>query len=240
MGDELLFQQLAEQNVATLAEHGVRRIVAHCPHCVNSLRNDYPQARRPVRSRPPQPTAGRAGRRRAGCQRRADARRRERRIDHLSRPVLPRARRRRWSTRRAPCWRPRAAAATAHCRSSSCRATAQNTSCCGGGGGRMWFDDAPAQRVGQGRVREIAATGADDGRRLVPVLPDHARRRPRRQNARRCECATSPNCWPKRCWARELASAPIGCQLDSPSVTRSQTRGRTAPASRAPVPAPAA
>jgi Fe-S oxidoreductase len=36
-----------------------------------------------------------------------------------------------------------------------------NTSCCGGGGGRMWFDDAPAQRIGQGRVREIAATGAD-------------------------------------------------------------------------------
>jgi Fe-S oxidoreductase len=24
----------------------------------------------------------------------------------------------------------------------------------------MWFDDAPANRVGQGRVREIAATGA--------------------------------------------------------------------------------
>ena len=24
----------------------------------------------------------------------------------------------------------------------------------------MWFDDPPAKRVGQGRVREIAATGA--------------------------------------------------------------------------------
>ena len=43
MGDELLFRQLAEQNVATLGEYHVRRIVAHCPHCVNSLRNDYPQ-----------------------------------------------------------------------------------------------------------------------------------------------------------------------------------------------------
>src|SRR6185436_18508245 len=42
--DEFLFQQLAEQNVATLAQHSVRRIVAHCPHCVNSLSNDYPQA----------------------------------------------------------------------------------------------------------------------------------------------------------------------------------------------------
>ena len=44
MGDELLFQQLAGQNVETLERRGVRRIVAHCPHCVNSLRNDYPQA----------------------------------------------------------------------------------------------------------------------------------------------------------------------------------------------------
>ena len=36
----------------------------------------------------------------------------------------------------------------------------RQTSCCGGGGGRMWFDDALAQRVGQGRVREIADSGA--------------------------------------------------------------------------------
>jgi Fe-S oxidoreductase len=35
----------------------------------------------------------------------------------------------------------------------------RHTSCCGAGGGRMWFDDALANRVGQGRVREIAATG---------------------------------------------------------------------------------
>ena len=32
------------QNVETLGRRSVRRIVAHCPHCVNSLRNDYPQA----------------------------------------------------------------------------------------------------------------------------------------------------------------------------------------------------
>ena len=44
MGDEFLFQQMAAQNVETLAQRKVQRIVAHCPHCVNSLRNDYPQA----------------------------------------------------------------------------------------------------------------------------------------------------------------------------------------------------
>ena len=39
--------------------------------------------------------------------------------------------------------------------------TRQQTSCCGAGGGRMWFDDALSQRVGQSRVREIAASGAE-------------------------------------------------------------------------------
>jgi Fe-S oxidoreductase len=37
----------------------------------------------------------------------------------------------------------------------------RQTSCCGAGGGRMWFDDALAQRVGQGRVREIADSQAE-------------------------------------------------------------------------------
>jgi Fe-S oxidoreductase len=37
----------------------------------------------------------------------------------------------------------------------------RQTSCCGAGGGRMWFDDPPAQRVGQSRVQEIAGAGAD-------------------------------------------------------------------------------
>jgi Fe-S oxidoreductase len=36
----------------------------------------------------------------------------------------------------------------------------RQTACCGAGGGRMWFDDPPAQRVGQTRVQEIAASGA--------------------------------------------------------------------------------
>ena len=43
MGDEFLFQQLAGQNVESLTTYSVTRIVAHCPHCVNSLRNDYSQ-----------------------------------------------------------------------------------------------------------------------------------------------------------------------------------------------------
>jgi Fe-S oxidoreductase len=42
MGNEYVFQALAEQNVATLNEAGVTKIIANCPHCFNTLANEYP------------------------------------------------------------------------------------------------------------------------------------------------------------------------------------------------------
>jgi len=42
MGNEYVFQAYAEQNVATLNEAGVTKIVASCPHCFNTLANEYP------------------------------------------------------------------------------------------------------------------------------------------------------------------------------------------------------
>jgi Fe-S oxidoreductase len=42
MGNEYVFQSYAEQNVATLNDVGVTKIVASCPHCLNSLGNEYP------------------------------------------------------------------------------------------------------------------------------------------------------------------------------------------------------
>jgi Fe-S oxidoreductase len=41
MGNEYVFQSYAEQNVATLHESGVTKIVASCPHCFNTLANEY-------------------------------------------------------------------------------------------------------------------------------------------------------------------------------------------------------
>ncbi len=37
-----MFQAFAEQNVATLNEAGVTKIIANCPHCFNTLGNEYP------------------------------------------------------------------------------------------------------------------------------------------------------------------------------------------------------
>ncbi len=43
MGNEFVYQMLAQQNVETLNEAGARKIVASCPHCFNTLAHEYPQ-----------------------------------------------------------------------------------------------------------------------------------------------------------------------------------------------------
>ncbi|WP_062430205.1 (Fe-S)-binding protein [Herbidospora daliensis] len=43
LGMEFLFNMLAQQNIETLNEAGVKKIVATCPHCFNTLANEYPQ-----------------------------------------------------------------------------------------------------------------------------------------------------------------------------------------------------
>jgi Fe-S oxidoreductase/nitrate reductase gamma subunit len=156
MGDELLFQQLAAHNVATLGRRKVRRIVAHCPHCVNSLRNDYPQAGGNYEVvHHSQLLAelieeGRLARVAGANSNRA--------------PI----------TFHDPCYLARVSGVTEAPRrvlASAVDATNRSplielprnrrqTACCGAGGGRMWFDDLPANRVGLGRVREVAASGA--------------------------------------------------------------------------------
>ncbi len=41
-GNEFLYQMLAHQNINTLDQYGITKIVATCPHCFNTLKNEYP------------------------------------------------------------------------------------------------------------------------------------------------------------------------------------------------------
>jgi Fe-S oxidoreductase/nitrate reductase gamma subunit len=42
-GNEYIFQMLAMQNIESLNGMGVKKIVTQCPHCFNTLQNEYPQ-----------------------------------------------------------------------------------------------------------------------------------------------------------------------------------------------------
>lgn len=41
-GNEFLFQMQAMNNIATMNEYGIKKIVTTCPHCFNTIKNEYP------------------------------------------------------------------------------------------------------------------------------------------------------------------------------------------------------
>lgn len=43
LGEENLFQMLAKTNIATLQSVSFQYLVANCPHCFNTIKNEYPQ-----------------------------------------------------------------------------------------------------------------------------------------------------------------------------------------------------
>jgi Fe-S oxidoreductase len=42
-GNEFMFQMMAYQNIQVLDNYGIKKIVTACPHCFNTLKNEYPE-----------------------------------------------------------------------------------------------------------------------------------------------------------------------------------------------------
>ena len=216
-GNEFLFQQLALQNVEMLREAAATKIVVTCAHCFNTLKNEYPQLggtyevvhhtqllNRLVREKRLRSPRSPARRRVADTASRAgDRRRRDR---HLPRPLLPRPAQRRL--------RPPARAARRAARASTLAEmprARQTSFCCGAGGARMWMEEKLGTRINLNRTEEALATGAEQDRHRLPVLPGDARRRPHRRSrprarrARTSRSSTSPRCCSRRSASRRRA-----------------------------------
>jgi Fe-S oxidoreductase len=43
LGEEYLYQTLQQENVQALGRYRFKKVVTHCPHCFNTLRNEFPQ-----------------------------------------------------------------------------------------------------------------------------------------------------------------------------------------------------
>jgi len=157
IGDEFLYQQLAQANVETLTRHKAKKIVTPCPHCYNTLKNEYPQF---------------------GGQYQ---------VQHHSQLLAELIETGRLSngtstgepvTLHDPCYLARVNREVDATRAVIGAATdaqfremprhGKKTFCCGAGGGRMWFDESPAQRVSCLRAQEALATGA---RTLATACP---------------------------------------------------------------------
>ncbi len=162
MGNEYTFQSYAEQNVATLNGAGVKKIVASCPHCFNTLANEYPDfggSYEVVHHTELLTELLEEGRARAG---------RGHRGDHLPRLLLPRAPQRRDRRPAGDRGARRETARDGPQRQADVLLRCRRCPHVDGGAGE------PDQR-GAG-----ARGGSDrgvDARRRLPVLHDHARRR---------------------------------------------------------------
>jgi len=42
-GNEMMYQMMAQENIETLNNYKVKKIIAACPHCYNTLQHEYPQ-----------------------------------------------------------------------------------------------------------------------------------------------------------------------------------------------------
>jgi Fe-S oxidoreductase len=145
MGNEFVFQAYAEQNVATLDEAGVTKIVASCPHCFNTLANEYPDFG--GRYEVVHHTELLASLIREG---RLSPRAGEQEITYHDSCYLARHNDVRTQPREL---------AAAVGRPVEMERREERTFCCGAGGAHMWMEER-AGAINEERVREAAETGA--------------------------------------------------------------------------------
>jgi Fe-S oxidoreductase len=147
MGHEYLFTMLAEQNVATLGEAGITKIVASCAHCFNTLANEYPDL--------------------GGSYE----------VVHHTELLSQLIKEGRLNPHGAlgsatlhdPCYlgrhngrfdAPREALAAATASTVEMPRHGERSFCCGAGGARFWMEES-GERINEARFAEAAATGAD-------------------------------------------------------------------------------
>ena len=43
LGNEYLYQMVTEENVGHIKQYAFEKVITHCPHCFNTIKNEYPQ-----------------------------------------------------------------------------------------------------------------------------------------------------------------------------------------------------
>jgi Fe-S oxidoreductase len=147
LGNDLIFQQLAEANLETLAQNKVTKIVSICPHCVRTIQEDWKEFGKPPEIEHHSEFLARHA---------ARLPRQDHGADH-DRIVY-----------HDPCYlgryrnvyeEPRTVAALAGEVVEAPRSH-QRSFCCGAGGGLVFLGEETGDRVSHTRARELVATGA--------------------------------------------------------------------------------
>jgi Fe-S oxidoreductase len=149
LGNEYLFQMQAQQNIETLNGAGVKKVVASCPHCFNTLSKEYPSLGGNFEVIHHSQLLGRLV---------AEGRLRPQRLDAKV-------------AYHDPCYLGRhnqiygpprsiieSVPGVSPVEMGRCK---ERSFCCGAGGARMWLEEHQGKRINLERTDEALATGAD-------------------------------------------------------------------------------
>ncbi|MGN6162286.1 MAG: heterodisulfide reductase-related iron-sulfur binding cluster [Marmoricola sp.] len=152
-GNEFVYQGLAQQNIETFKEMKVKKVVSTCPHCMNTLKNEYRQLglelevihhtqllNRLVREKKLTPVAVPGGS--------------ERKITYHDPCFLGRHNQVYEAPRELLEIIPEA-------NLTEMERSRERSFCCGAGGARMWMEETIGERINVNRTKEAVATGAD-------------------------------------------------------------------------------
>ncbi|MCB2180023.1 respiratory nitrate reductase subunit gamma [bacterium] len=147
MGHEYLFQMMAEENIALFREFQFEKIVTPCPHCYNTLKNEYPHF--------------------GG----------EFEVQHITEFLQEQInafpadnKNGHKATFHDPCYlgrynqvfnAPRDLINSSEANLIEMKNNKSSSFCCGGGGGQMWLETDAETRINHKRLEEAVETGAD-------------------------------------------------------------------------------
>ena len=160
VGEEGLFEQLAEQNIAAMSKCNFRRVITTDPHTLNALKNEYPDY---------------GGKWDTVHYTRLVAQLLDEGKLKLGQKLDYRV------TFHDPCYLgrynkgfnpPRAIVQATGCEFVEMPRNKENSYCCGAGGGQIWMGATPAgERPAENRIREaLAALGEANGKKLLFVV----------------------------------------------------------------------
>ena len=151
LGNEYLFQMLAQQNIETMNGYGVKKIVTNCPHVFNTLANEYPEfggEYEVVHGTQLVADLVRSGRVKLSGTVEAD-------VAYHDPCYLGRTNGEydapRFLLKAIPGVRVREA-----------ELHRETSMCCGAGGGRMWLEEDLGERINQTRFKQLEASGTRD------------------------------------------------------------------------------